>query len=160
METIYLQGYRLPIFNTPEQAKEKSEIVWTLCETDGAQYVRPAIINTDTVGFIAVTNDIELDLLGTRRSYIFISQEGNTYQPDSDSSEPDIENCQVIGFAEGNTAELAFRRLVRENEYLLETTFDEVIAYELTPSAQDEKKYFFLSEHRTETDDDEDADDE
>ena len=33
------------------------------------------------------------------KSYIFITTEGFTYQPGSESPEPDVENCQVIGFA-------------------------------------------------------------
>ncbi|MDI6760909.1 MAG: hypothetical protein QMD05_08780 [Candidatus Brocadiaceae bacterium] len=65
------------------------------------------------------------------KSYIFITEEGITYQPDSESPEPDIENCQVIGFAEGNSPEEAFDNLIEENGYLLETSFDEVICFEL-----------------------------
>lgn len=156
METVVIQGNRLPIFETPEQAKEHSEIVWTLCETDGEQYVRPAVVSTDSVGFIAVTNDIELDLYVSRRKYIFISAEGNTYQPDSNSPEPDIDNCQVIGWAEGITAAAAFRRLLRDNPFLLETTFDELICYELAPNPDENKQYFYLSEHRTENGGDDD----
>jgi hypothetical protein len=65
------------------------------------------------------------------KSYIFITTEGVTYQPDSESPEPDIENCQVIGFAEGNSPEGAFDNLIKENGYLLETSFDEIICFEL-----------------------------
>ena len=65
------------------------------------------------------------------KSYIFITTEGFTYQPNSESPEPDIENCQVIGFAEGDSPAEAFDNLVRENDYLLETSFDEMICFEL-----------------------------
>lgn len=65
------------------------------------------------------------------KSYIFITTEGFTYQPNSESPEPDIENCQVVGFAEGKDLEEAFDNLIAENEYLLETSFDEIIGYEL-----------------------------
>lgn len=37
------------------------------------------------------------------RSYLFITTEGYTYQPNSESIEPDVENCQVIASAEGGT---------------------------------------------------------
>lgn len=65
------------------------------------------------------------------KSYIFITAEGFTYQPNSESHEPDIENCQVIGFAEGNSPEEAFKNLTEENHYLLETNFDEILCIEL-----------------------------
>jgi hypothetical protein len=64
-------------------------------------------------------------------SYIFITTEGYTYQPASESIEPDIENCQVVGFSEGHTPEEAFDNLICENEHLLGTTFNEVICHEL-----------------------------
>ena len=65
------------------------------------------------------------------RNYIFITDEGYTYQPNSDSPEPDIENCQVIGFARGNNEKEAFDNLIKENEYLLATKFNEIICMEL-----------------------------
>lgn len=65
------------------------------------------------------------------KTYIFLTSEGYTFQPDSESAEPDIENCQVIGFAEGESPDDAFDNLLRENEYLLETTFDEIYCYQL-----------------------------
>ena len=83
------------------------------------------------------------------KSYIFITEEGITYQPDSESPEPDIENCQVIGFAKGDSPAEAFDNLVKENGYLLETSFDEVICLEL--KHRDYHKfsgYFCLSDKR------------
>ncbi len=41
-------------------------------------------------------------------TYIFTTVEGFTYQPGSETIEPDIENCQVIGFAQGRDEEDAF----------------------------------------------------
>ena len=38
-------------------------------------------------------------------NYIFLTNEGYTYQPDSESIEPDCENAQLIGIAAGNTEE-------------------------------------------------------
>ena len=37
------------------------------------------------------------------KNYMFITAEGFTCQPDSESIEPDIENLQVIGFDSGNS---------------------------------------------------------
>ncbi|MHC4131812.1 MAG: hypothetical protein ACYSSP_02905 [Planctomycetota bacterium] len=82
-------------------------------------------------------------------SYIFISQEGYTFQPDSESIEPDIENCQVVGFAKGVDENDAFKNLMKENDYLLETTFDELICFELKhPNGMEHKTYHYLSENQ------------
>jgi len=79
-------------------------------------------------------------------SYIFITTEGYTYQPDSESAEPDIENCQVIGFAEGKNKQKAFESLVQKNNCLLETTFDELICFELKhPNYFEHRTYFYLT---------------
>ena len=75
------------------------------------------------------------------REYIFLTTEGTTFQPDSTSSEPDIENLQVIGFAGGDTVQDAVTRLVGLNEYLANTNFDEIFAIQL---ADNRREYFSL----------------
>ncbi|MFQ5891161.1 MAG: hypothetical protein ACE5HW_00015 [Candidatus Methanofastidiosia archaeon] len=83
------------------------------------------------------------------KNYIFITDEGCTYQPNSNSPEPDIENCQVIGFAIGNNKNEAFDNLIKENEYLLDTNFNEIICIELkNEDYYSESKYFYLNEHK------------
>ncbi|HEX9912856.1 MAG TPA: hypothetical protein VGB01_06390 [candidate division Zixibacteria bacterium] len=83
------------------------------------------------------------------KAYIFITQEGVTYQPDSALDELDIDNCQVIGFAKGNDENEAFQNLIRENEYLLDTNFDEVICFELeNEDYYSKSKYFSLNEYK------------
>ena len=82
------------------------------------------------------------------KKYIFLSVEGITFQPDSESVEPDIENVQVIGFAEGKNSDMAFRKLVKENSYLLETNFDEIFSYELSESYEKTKLFYNLSKFR------------
>ena len=77
--------------------------------------------------------------------YIFISNEGFTYQPDSESIEPDIENCQVIGFSEGSNPQEAFLSLVKDNEYLKETSFKEIFSLQLNSNR---KSYFNLSDFK------------
>lgn len=79
-------------------------------------------------------------------SYIFMTTEGYTYQPGSESIEPDIENCQVIGFAHGVDEQNAFKNLIAENPNLCETTFDELICLELChPDYWKHRSYFHLS---------------
>ena len=85
-------------------------------------------------------------------SYIFITTEGYTFQSGSEAIEPDIENCQVIGFAQGEDEQQAFENLVKENQYLLETTFDELICFELKHADYfKQRAYFHLSDCRAST---------
>lgn len=65
------------------------------------------------------------------KRYIFITDEGFTFQPDNDDYEPDIENMQVIGFGEGNTADDAMENMIQENPYLRDTKFNKVIGMEV-----------------------------
>ena len=65
------------------------------------------------------------------KNFVFITFEGSTFQPDSDSIEPDIENMQVIGFAKGISSEFAFEVLLKENSDLINTNFNEILCYEL-----------------------------
>ncbi len=78
-------------------------------------------------------------------SYIFITTEGFTFQPNSESIESDIANCQVIGFAEGENEQQAFENLIRENNYLMDTAFDEVLCYQL----KDKRKTYFRLDTKT-----------
>ena len=43
-------------------------------------------------------------------NYLFLTNEGYTYQPD-------CENSQLIGIVSGNTQEDAFKNLINEKEY-------------------------------------------
>lgn len=80
------------------------------------------------------------------KSYIFLTFEGHTYQPYSKSIEPDIENLQVIGISKGNTSRLAFENLIKENNHLPETTFNEIFSYELSSNFNNSVDYFSLKE--------------
>lgn len=66
------------------------------------------------------------------KNFIFLSDEGSTYQPKSSSLEPDVENLQVVGFGQGDTAPSALQDLIDKNAYLRETNFDEVWALEVS----------------------------
>jgi len=65
------------------------------------------------------------------KKFIFITSEGFTFQPDNEDYEPDIENMQVIGFGEGDTAEDAVENMVDKNLYLKDTKFNKVIGIEI-----------------------------
>ncbi|MCK4348131.1 MAG: hypothetical protein KAW47_05890 [Thermoplasmatales archaeon] len=80
------------------------------------------------------------------KQYIFLTAEGSTFQPDSLCIEPDVENLQVVGFANGSTAQKAFERLLKENPYLFETNFDEIFSIALADSTK--KTYFSLKNGR------------
>jgi len=84
------------------------------------------------------------------KSYIFITEEGVTYQPNSTTPlELDIENCQVIGFAKGENEDDAFKNLTKRNDYLLDTSFNEIICMELKSEDYYQKaKYFYLGEFK------------
>lgn len=80
-------------------------------------------------------------------NYIFLTKEGHTYQPDSESVMLDIENLQVIGFSKGDTPEEAFDNLLEENEYLKDTSFNEIVCYPLDKDYKDKKQYFYIKKN-------------
>ncbi len=75
-------------------------------------------------------------------TYIFLTNEGSTYQPNSESIELDCANTQVIGIASGNNEDEAFESLKKENTYLSTMSFDEVYCYKL--ESDNIVKYFNL----------------
>jgi hypothetical protein len=82
------------------------------------------------------------------KSYIFLTSEGHTYQPNSESAEPDIENLQVIGISEGINSQMAFDNLIKNRDYLLKTTFNEIFCYELSNNFEDTVDFFLLDSER------------
>jgi len=79
---------------------------------------------------------------GKNNNFIFLTTEGFTFQPDSTNIEPDIENLQVIGFSDGVNAEDAIEKLLENNQYLKQTSFNEIFSMELADSTK--KTYFLL----------------
>ena len=65
------------------------------------------------------------------RSFIFITKEGITYQPDSCAEQPDVENCQVVGFGKGVEVTEAIENFLMVNPWIMDTTFNQVMVYEL-----------------------------
>lgn len=66
------------------------------------------------------------------KNYIFITTEGYTFSPNNSDIEPDVENCQVLGFESGKNPEEAFYNLKINNLFLTELGYNEVICYELS----------------------------
>ncbi len=52
-------------------------------------------------------------------SYIFLTDEGYTFQPETEKEPVEIENLQVIGTAKGTDANTAYRNLLAENPQLV-----------------------------------------
>lgn len=77
-------------------------------------------------------------------SYIFLTNEGYTYQPNSDSIEPDCENTQLIGISNGENQKEAFENLIKERKYLKKFNFDEIYCYKLDENFKKSKKYFYI----------------
>lgn len=77
------------------------------------------------------------------KHFIFITTEGYTFKPESDFAEPEVDNCQVLGFTSGMDAKEAFKNFANEGAFYRELNFDEVICYELKDPKS--KKYFYLS---------------
>ena len=81
--------------------------------------------------------------------YIYITKEGYTSQPNNNNSEPDIDNCQVIGFSKGNNENEAFKDLIKENKHLLNTSFNELRCIELkNKDYANKSKYVYLNEYK------------
>lgn len=65
------------------------------------------------------------------KNFIFVTDEWFTYQPESTSFEPDIENLQVIWFWKWDNSNEAFNDLLKNNEHLKNASFSEIWCYEL-----------------------------
>jgi len=69
-------------------------------------------------------------------TYIFVTTEGFTYQPGSETIEPDVANLQVVGFGEGPNPDEALAEMLQQHEWIEATTFSEVLCYQLAPEAR------------------------
>ena len=76
--------------------------------------------------------------------YIFLTTEGYTYQPNSESIVPDCDNAQLIGIAEGINQEDAFKNLLDKYDYLKESNFDEIYCYQLNDNYENTRKSFII----------------
>ena len=76
--------------------------------------------------------------------YMFVTMEGSTYEPGSESMEPDVANLQVIGLGEGVTPEEALQRMLEDKEWIKQTAFSEVLCYQLCPNAREQVRWMSL----------------
>ena len=83
------------------------------------------------------SDQLFIDEENSMDNYIFLTDEGYTFQPNSESDVPDIENLQVIGIANGDNEKQTFYNLMNQREYLIITTFDKIFCYELSSNYQD-----------------------
>ena len=79
-------------------------------------------------------------------NYIFLTHEGYTFQPDSESDVPDIENLQVIGICNGENEKEAFYNLMGLRRYLISTTFDKIFCYKLSSNYKDSYLEFSIKD--------------
>ena len=77
-------------------------------------------------------------------SYIFLTKEGYTYQPNSEACEDEIENLQVMGISSGKDAKEAFYDLMDKERNLKETTFDNVFCYKLSSDYKNSYEMFSI----------------
>ncbi len=73
-------------------------------------------------------------------SYIFLTDEGYTFQPETEKEPVEIENLQIIGTAKGTDANIAYRNLLAENPQLNETSFERIFCYQLDKEVEGSRK--------------------
>lgn len=61
----------------------------------------------------------------------FLTTEGFTYQPNSESIESDYDNAQLIGIFQGENQKEAFKNLLEKYDYLKTSNFEEAYWYQL-----------------------------
>lgn len=59
--------------------------------------------------------------------YVFYTTDGYT----EDMNNKSIENCQILGFANGNNIKVAYNNFLLENSYLRNYTYNNVLALEV-----------------------------
>ncbi len=63
----------------------------------------------------------------TVKNYIFITRDGNALAPNNEH----IENCQVLGFEEGENGQQALEKLKQNNDWISKAGYEDVVFYEL-----------------------------
>jgi hypothetical protein len=81
------------------------------------------------------------------KEFIFLTDEGFTFQPDIGNGMTEIENLQVVGFAKGVNSEDAFLKLLSENLYLKETSFTKIFCYQLGQEYEQTRRDYNLHGH-------------
>ena len=77
--------------------------------------------------------------------YVFITSEGLTCTPNCDSSIPDFQDMQIIGFGNQNSIQDAIQDLLELNDNLVENRLEKVFSLELKSGS---KSYFWEKERK------------
>lgn len=64
-------------------------------------------------------------------SYIFLTDEGYTFQPETEDEPVVIDSLQTIGTAKGTDAMDAYRNLLAENPHLQVRKFEKIFCYQV-----------------------------
>jgi hypothetical protein len=66
-------------------------------------------------------------------SYIFLTDEGYTFQPETEEEPVVIDTLRMIGTAIGSDAMHAYRNLIADNPHLQEKRFEKIFCYQIDP---------------------------
>ncbi|NJE02122.1 hypothetical protein [Thermococcus sp. JdF3] len=83
-----------------------------------------------------------------KRLFIFMTPDGATYSSPNEIY-PDVGNFQVLGFGEGLNEEGAFEDFIKNNKWVLETQFNEVICIEVKSRIYQGKRFYLNNRSST-----------
>ena len=64
-------------------------------------------------------------------TYIFLTGDEYTFQPETEQEPVTIENLQMLGTAKGSDAMTAYRSLLADNPHLQERSFEKIFCYQV-----------------------------
>jgi len=73
-------------------------------------------------------------------NYIFLTDEGYTFQPETENEPIVIDSLQTIGTASGTDAMDAYRNLLAENPQLQERKFEKIFCYQVDEPVKENGK--------------------
>ncbi len=73
-------------------------------------------------------------------SYIFLTDEGYTFQPETEDEPVVIDSLETIGTAQGTDAMDAYRNLLAENPQLQERKFEKIFCYQVDEPVKERGK--------------------
>jgi hypothetical protein len=85
------------------------------------------------------------DRMVNMNTYIFLTDEGYTFQPEPGAEPIEIENLQLIGTAKGLDANTAYRNLLAENPQIAETSFQRIFCYQVEKDVEGNGKVYKLN---------------
>ncbi len=73
-------------------------------------------------------------------TYIFLTGDEYTFQPETEQEPVTIENLQLLGTAQGPDAMTAYRNLLADNPHLRERPFEKVFCYQVDETTKQPRK--------------------